>query len=432
MFAERLGKVRLICQAQQVIAPVNPELRLIRIEFGTVAVAVAVDVGARAEPRARWAWLRRPDGLVARTRWLFTVLALVSLLLSLPGLIATSGSLPFLIDAVAYPGLVAVWGYRYLSGRAPVLLGGMEAVLVLATSVAASHPASIFTYVFASLWLRALYGSTRGAVLHTGFVAAAVVTALSVWPTLPGRPDASPMTEVLGILGAVPIMFLTVGVARYLARSLHAQEQSRERDAALLQLSSRLIGVTGRAQIRLLADECCDAICAATPGLRMLVVMQTDRGTTVCYQAGGPPSALRTVPPSVLPADHGGGVQPLPDSRPLVAATGLDGTWLGLPLAHDAGSWILLGAASGVPPEAVVSVGSMTNEVALALRNSTAHQDLATQASADPLTGLANRAAFTAALGAALAVADPARRAAVPGPGRLQDRERRPGPFRGR
>jgi diguanylate cyclase (GGDEF)-like protein len=362
------------------------------------------NAGPPARPMTRWERLRRPEGLVAQTRWLFTLLVLASVLLLLPGLFASPGLLNVLIAAGAYTGLLAMWIYRYQSGRAPVLLGVLEAALVLATSVAGPDPASIFPYVFASLWLRALYGTTRGALLHTGFLAVAVLLALWLWTTLPGRPDMAPAASIASILNTVPVMFLTVGVARHLARSLFAREQSQQRDAALLQLSSRLIGVTEQEKIYLLADECAAAICAATPGLQLLVVMLTDDGPVVVHQAGGRPPVLR-VPTSVLPADPGGGVQPLPDSRPLAEATGLDGTWLGLPLGGDVGC-VLLGAAGRVPPEAAVAVGSMTNEVALALRNSDAHHDLATQASEDPLTGLANRAAFTAALEAALAVAD--------------------------
>ena len=368
------------------------------------------NAGAPAGPMTRWERLRRPEGLVAQTRWLFTLLLLVSVLLSLPGLFASPG-LNVLIAAGAYTGLVAMWSYRYQSSRAPVLLGVLEAALLLAASVAGPDPASIFSYVFASLWLRALYGTTRGALLHTGFLAVAVLLALWGWTTLPGRPDMAPTASIASILNAVPVMFLTVGVARYLARSLFAREQSQQRDAALLQLSSRLIGVTEREKIRLLADECAAAICAATPGLQLLVVMSTDDGPVVAYQAGGRPPVPRTVPTSVLPADPGGGVQPLPDSRPLAEATGLGGTWLGLPLAGDVGGWILLGAAKRVPPEAVAAVQSMTNEVALALRTSAAHHDLAAQASEDALTGLANRAAFTAAL--ECAIADPDRHLAL-------------------
>jgi diguanylate cyclase (GGDEF)-like protein len=370
---------------------------------------VAVDgenAGVPARPMARWERLRRPEGLVAQTRWLFTLLVLVSVLLLLPGLFVSSELLNFLIAVGSYTGLLAMWSYRYQSGRAPVLLGVLEAALVMAATVAGPDPASILPYIFASLWLRALYGTTRGALLHTGFLAVAVVVALWVWTLLPGRPDMAPAVSIAGILNTVPVMFLTGGVARYLARSLFAREQSQQRDAALLQLSSRLTSVTEQERIRLLADECAAAICAATPGLQLLVVMLADDGPVVVYQAGARPPVPRTVPMSVLPADPGGGVQPLPDSRPLAEATGLRGTWLGLPLGGGVGGWILLGAAGRVPPEAVVAVGSMTNEVALALRNSDAHHDLATQASEDPLTGLANRATFNAALEAALAAAD--------------------------
>jgi len=167
---------------------------------------VAVDgenAGVPARPMARWERLRRPEGLVAQTRWLFTLLVLVSVLLLLPGLFVSSELLNFLIAVGSYTGLLAMWSYRYQSGRAPVLLGVLEAALVMAATVAGPDPASILPYIFASLWLRALYGTTRGALLHTGFLAVAVVVALWVWTLLPGRPDMAPAASIAGILNTV-------------------------------------------------------------------------------------------------------------------------------------------------------------------------------------------------------------------------------------
>ena len=121
----------------------------------------------------------------------------------------------------AYTGLLAIWSYRHQSSRAPVLLGVLEAVLVLAATVAGPDPMSILPYTFASPRPRALYGTTRGALLHTGFLAVAVVVALWVWTMLPGRPDMAPAASIAGHpqhgAGHVPDRR---GVARYLARSL--------------------------------------------------------------------------------------------------------------------------------------------------------------------------------------------------------------------
>jgi diguanylate cyclase (GGDEF)-like protein len=61
-------------------------------------------------------------------------------------------------------------------------------------------------------------------------------------------------------------------------------------------------------------------------------------------------------------------------------------------------SWLLLGSPRSVPAEAVVAVGSLANQVTLALRNSEVHRELSVQATLDSLTGLANRMSFNSAL----------------------------------
>ena len=61
-------------------------------------------------------------------------------------------------------------------------------------------------------------------------------------------------------------------------------------------------------------------------------------------------------------------------------------------------AWLVVGAPKKVSAEALLSVRSLVNQVTLALRNSDVHQELTMQARVDALTGLANRAAFTAEL----------------------------------
>jgi diguanylate cyclase (GGDEF)-like protein len=61
-------------------------------------------------------------------------------------------------------------------------------------------------------------------------------------------------------------------------------------------------------------------------------------------------------------------------------------------------TWLLVGAPNQVPPEALTAIGTMANQVTLAMRNSAVHRDLTVLAEVDGLTGLANRATFDAAL----------------------------------
>jgi diguanylate cyclase (GGDEF)-like protein len=90
----------------------------------------------------------------------------------------------------------------------------------------------------------------------------------------------------------------------------------------------------------------------------------------------------------------------------LDAAAGTACAWACLPLPdvpdQSGHAWLLLGSPRSVPAAAFVSLGSLVNQVTLALRNSAVHQDLTVLASLDGLTGLANRASFNAALSGAL------------------------------
>jgi hypothetical protein len=159
------------------------------------------DGRARRRPGTGWARLRRPDRLVAQTRWLFTLLTAASVVVAAPALLMASGHVPRLLAGAGCAGLVAVWVYRYRTGSATVLLGVVEAALMLTSAVAAVDMATVFAYLFASLWLRALYGSGCGMVLHTGLVAVATIAVPVVWPLLPERP-AQRSTGTVTVLGS--------------------------------------------------------------------------------------------------------------------------------------------------------------------------------------------------------------------------------------
>jgi diguanylate cyclase (GGDEF)-like protein len=114
--------------------------------------------------------------------------------------------------------------------------------------------------------------------------------------------------------------------------------------------------------------------------------------------------------PEVLPAEmlsalvcEDGVCQGAIDGRTVLdAAAGNVCAWVRVPLpeVHDQVGrvWLLVGAPVRVPPEALVSLENLANQVTLALRNSAVHHDLTVLAEVDSLTGLANRAAFNAAL----------------------------------
>ncbi len=347
-----------------------------------------------------WTRLRRPAGLVDQTRLLFFLTSPLCLLVVLPEplTLATPTTLPLLL--VGAPCLLAVWCYRYLTGSSAVLLDVVEAAAAAAFAATAANPAIALSFVTAANWSRALYGSTPRFVLSRVFAAAGLAASLPLWVLV--QPAATDTSST--VLRGIPVMLLTAAVARYLARSLIAREQAQHRDAALVRLGDRLIGLGDEPTIHRRAAECAAALVAATPGLRSLVALPAGAGHRVIDQLGGFPHELTELRPGTLPArsvdtrSADTEVRPVADPRVFAAAAGIRGEWLAVPLADVPGGWIVLGAPRRVPAEAVVAFQSMTNQVALALRTSAAHDELAARAHIDVLTGLANRAAFNRAL----------------------------------
>jgi diguanylate cyclase (GGDEF)-like protein len=336
---------------------------------------------------------------VAQTRWVFCLCALASLATTLPGAVftATPATLPAVLGASA--ALALVWVGRYLSGRAPAALDVAEAGAVTVLAVAGTDPAAVFGFVFSALWFRALYGTTVRFVLLWLYLAVGLVASLRLWALVPTHEGTVPPAIVLASIGN---MLLTVVVARYLAMSLFAREEAQRRDAALVRLGQQLIGLTDRGEITARAHECSAAICAGTRGLSALLVRGAGDHLAVVQHVGALDRARARLPRSAVPPGTATAVaRPVTDRDALAALPGR--AWVCVALADQDDLWILLGAARRVPDEAVVAVQSMTNLVALAMRTSDAHQDLTTQATHDALTGLANRAAFTAGLEAALA-----------------------------
>ena len=357
--------------------------------------------------RARvWMRVRRPEEIGEGTRWLFVVLVLASLLLTLPApLTAANGTLRL----VAVAGAVVLglsWGAGYLRRSAPLAMDLVDAVALLAFALASPEPTIVFPLVFAALWFRSLYGSGRRAVLRCGLYAGALSTSLPLWPYVPGHTGG---TEIAPLVGTFPAMFLTVIVGRHLAGILRAREQAARLDAVHVSVGSQLLGVTDAVEIRQIAWAAYARVCAAMPGLRVLKVVTDGAALRVDGATGGFAGVPATLPAavlSVLGSDVGTGRQTVHSRAELDAAAGTPCAWVCVPLPEapdqPGRAWLLLGSPQSVPTEAVVSIGALANQVTLALRNSAVHQELTVQATLDGLTGLANRASFNAALSGAL------------------------------
>ncbi|WP_336923594.1 putative bifunctional diguanylate cyclase/phosphodiesterase [Aquipuribacter sp. SD81] len=360
-------------------------------------VADGVDPAGAVDPDVPVA--DRADGLLARTRRLFLVAALVSLGFTLPApLVGGSGA--GVVLALAGAAVVATSSVlRYRRRRPWWGHDAAEALGVAAFSAACSQPAVGFGFAFALLWFRSVHGSTREMVVYAGGLAGGLLAAVPLWSAVPGHEGSTPAEP---ILGALPVMLVTAGVARYLAVELIAREQAQRRDAALARLGGNLLGVTEREVVYAHAWRATEEICRASPGLRVLAVARDDddhphvRGQTAGWRHE-PVHLPDTVslPRRVtdVPADL---------AAALDEAAGVRCAWALVPLPDQPEGDLVVGAPGQVPQDVLVALRSMTSQVALACRAGDAHADLARQASTDGLTALANRTSFTAALARAL------------------------------
>jgi diguanylate cyclase (GGDEF)-like protein len=352
-----------------------------------------------------WARAGRPDGILEETRWLFVGLTLISLVLTIPDPLIharITGGPVLLASALV---LAASWIVTYLRRRSG-LFELVDAVAVFMFTVACEVPSAVYGVLFAAMWFRSLYGSVRDAVVRSLLYTAALVAAVAAWPRVAGRPDA---TELSHMLASLPIMYLTVVVGRRLAASLVARERAQAIGGVYSDAAQELIALTDDAAIRRVARRADHQVCALVPGLRIIKV---DRYGPWLVQDGvsGTWADLPERLPAAVLGSHahaaGSVSRPVASAVELDAAAGERCTWLCLPLpvvaSIGAESWLLVGAPRGVPDEVVDALRSLANHLALAYAVSQAHRDLSVQATVDSLTGLANRAAFTDALTAAL------------------------------
>jgi diguanylate cyclase (GGDEF)-like protein len=371
----------------------------------TVDPRILMSSSAASSPwrRAR-RLLARPAEPVEQTRWLFLVIALVSLLLTAPGALVGAGTTSLILLTASCLALVVSWTHRYRSRTASRALDAVDILAATAFALACPMPAVAYGIVFPAMWFRVMYGRTWRVGAYAVGLGAALVTATLAWGVVPGHADT---TDAGPVLGALPVLGLTFIGARHLALGMLAGEQTRGRDSALLALGTGLLGLTDPKAIRDQGWRAVEEVCRMTPGLRVAAVTDDEEGfLRVVARAGDFDRELATLPRDLLPV--GGAPNEIQEvARPglLGEAAGITGQWLRMPLPafprHSAlfpGHSMLLGAPDAVPAEAVTALQSLNNQVALALGSSQAHRDLETQALADALTGLANRAAFTSAL----------------------------------
>jgi diguanylate cyclase (GGDEF)-like protein len=355
-----------------------------------------------------WRRVRRlldhPTEPVELTRRLFFAIALVSLLVSVPGVLVGTGAASLILLAVSCLALIASWTHRYRSRTGSAVLDVIDVLAATAFALACPMPAVAYGIAFPAMWFRVMYGRTWRVGAYAVGLGAALVTATLAWGLVPGHADT---TDASPVMGALPVLGLTFIGARHLALGMLAREQTRGRDSALLALGTGLLGLTDPKAIRDQGWWAVEEICRMTPGLRVAAVADDEEEgfLRVVARAGNFDRDLTRLPRDLLPVGASSQIQEVARPGLFGEAAGFTRQWLRMPLpafpGHSTlfpGHSMLLGAPDAVPAEAVTALQSLNNQVALALRSSQAHRDLETQARTDALTGLANRTAFTVAL----------------------------------
>ncbi len=347
---------------------------------------------------------RRPAGALEATRWLFAVLALVTVVLALPGTLVAADGVTVVAAVAAAVTLGLSWVTGYLRRCAPPAMDVVDAVAMTVFALAGPEPAAVFGLVFAALWFRSLYGSALRAVLRWAVYAAGLIAAVPLWQYVPGHSVAADLVPVVSV---IPTMLLTLVVGRQLAGSLRARERMAQLDAVHVSVGHRLLGVTDADEIRRIAWLATAQICAVLPGLRVVKVTRAGGALRVDGARGGFSGVPATLPADIVAI--GGceeGHVAVRGHAELDAAVGTPCAWACVPMTdarnRPGNEGLFLGYPGTVPDEALAAIDSLANQVALALRSSDVHQELTLRATLDNLTGLANRMSFNAALATTL------------------------------
>jgi len=344
----------------------------------------------------------RPAGISDSTRWLFLWLAVVSVILALPGMLLTARGGLLALGLFAATALVGSLSTGFLRRRTLLAADLIDALALMAFALASPKGSSVVMVMFGALWFRSLYGSGARALLRVSVYSAVLGSLFVVWPLVREEPIGTGAGAVLGLL---PTMFFTVLIARQLGKSLIARDQSMGRDRVLAATGSQLLGATNTSAILALAWTAAAEFCAATPGLRLVLLVPDGRTLRVEGTTGNFQNVPGRLTGEVLYSRPGTSVARILDPAPLNAAVGAPLMWECLNFeGQEERSWLLVGAPGKVPTDAILSVRGLIGQVALAVRNSQAHEALSAQARTDSLTGLHNRASLLAELSESLLV----------------------------
>lgn len=350
--------------------------------------------------------LRPPAGLVGSTRWLMAVLALFTVLNSIPAVLMSSHGAFLVVGMVSAGALLASTCLVYAGRRIP-FLDLVDAVALFGFALSCTEAAAVFNYMFAAVWFRGFDGLFAQRILRPTLYLIALLAAFAVWPLNPSHVVPPTVEPVIGFF---PVLLVTAIIAGRLGTGLLGQKQGLRRDAILAAAGVQMLALRNGASIRSASWQAMTELCVASPGLRIVRVERVGSELTVTGRLGTFTALPESLPDHILTTSTDGGAGTLLDAAALNSAAGTVLTWecfrFGANLEE---SWILVGNVKTASTASMLAVTSLLNQTILALRNGDVYTELTVQARIDALTGLANRSDFTRELTTLLLRRDRAR-----------------------
>lgn len=212
---------------------------------------------------------RRPTEFVEGTRWLFAVLALTSLALTLILVISSVSAVNRTIALISAGVLVWSWTSTYAHRTAAWYVDVIDPLATLAIALAGPGPGTVIGFVCVAQWFRCLCSSTWSAALRVVVYVTTLGLAVLIWPHLPGNTGPEMFGPQIGIV-PTSVLAILVLVGPSLAASLKDRERSALLDAVHTSVGSQLLGDTTEFDIRRIAEQATAKICTAIPELRVL------------------------------------------------------------------------------------------------------------------------------------------------------------------
>jgi diguanylate cyclase (GGDEF)-like protein len=347
-------------------------------------------------------WLGRRDQghgqVLERSRWVFGVLTICSVLFSAPFMIRVAGDDRPAI-AVAVPLLITLIVVSYRLARVGPFTEALEATCLCTMMAALPTPLMTFTFLFPLLWCRALYGGglqmlLRSILYITGIILSVPLSSMLFQPV---EPD---LTTFL-IVGVASIVFIGV-TGRQLAIGMQAHDDGARRERLVSASGTRLLGITDPEQIRQITWETITELIAEEPGVRLMILDTVGDRLPVRRSLGSFVALPEAFSATDLCAPDGtiGLGEGSPAVDLLNQAVGTSCRWAVESVAViGVNVTLVLGTPERGGPDVGPAITSLANQAALALQNSDVHHELTVQALTDGLTGLANRQGFTEATG---------------------------------